>query len=95
MLEKRHAVMVRLLVSILRRILPYLELLYMFERTCVNARIVKNSSINDITARQILYYFAKPVYVDRDCYVYIKKKKEMFSPFFPCIRKCYKWTQMR
>lgn len=95
MLEKRHAVMVRLLVSILWRTLPYLELLYTFERTCVNARIAKNSSVNGIAAGQILYCVAKPVYVDRDCYVYKKKKKEMLFPFFPHIRKCYKWTQMR
>lgn len=44
MLEKRHAVMVRLLVLILRRIFPHLKLLYTLERTCM--RELQNSSVN-------------------------------------------------
>lgn len=84
MLEKRHAVMVRTL--------PHLELLYTLERTCVNARIAKNTSVNGIAVGQILYCVAKPVYVDRDYVMYIRKKKEKETliPFLPRIQKCYK-----
>lgn len=45
MLEKRHAVMVRLLVLILWRTFPHLKLLYTLERTCM-MRELQNSSVN-------------------------------------------------